>query len=33
MLKGSEDCLNLQTSIFVEFFDHSEEKSAGKVLF
>ena len=33
MLKGSKDCLNLHGSIFVVFFDHSERKSAEKILF
>ena len=31
--KGSKDCLNLQTSIFLIFFYHSEMKSARKILF
>ena len=33
MLNGPKDCLNLQGSIFVIFFDHSEMKSAPKILF
>ena len=33
MLKGPKDCLNLRGSIFVMFFDHSERKSAPKIMF
>ena len=33
MLKGPKDCLNLNGSIFVIFFDHSERKSAQKIMF
>ena len=33
MLKGPEDCLNLQESIFVIFIDDYEKKSARKILF
>ena len=33
VLKGPKDCLNLQGSIFVIFFDPSERKSAQKILF
>ena len=30
---GPKDCLNLHGSIFVIFFDHSEMKSALKIIF
>ena len=33
MLKGPKDCLNLQGSIFVKFFDHSERKSDPEAIF
>ena len=33
MLKCPKNCLNLHCSIFVIFFDHSEMKSAWKILF
>ena len=33
MLKGPKHCLNLHGRIFVIFFDHSERKSAQKILF
>ena len=33
MLKGSKHYLNLHVSIFVIVFDHSEKKSARKILF
>ena len=32
-LKCPKDCLNLDGSISVNFFDHSERKSAPKSLF
>ena len=32
-VKGPKDCLNLHGSILVKFFDHSESKSAQKILF
>ena len=31
MLKGPQHCLNMRGSIFVNFFDHSEKKSAQRV--
>ena len=33
MLKILKHCLNLHDSIFVVCFDHSERKSAQKILF
>ena len=33
LLKGQKDCLNLNSSIFVIYFDHSEIKSAKKIRF
>ena len=33
MLKAPKDCLDLHGSILVIFFDHSESKSARKILF
>ena len=33
MLKGPKHCLNMDGSIFVMFFDHSEKKSPPKSLF
>ena len=33
MLKGPKHCLNINGSIFVIFFDHSEKKSAPNILF
>ena len=33
MLKGPKHCLNLHGRILVTFFDHSERKSAQKILF
>ena len=33
MLKDPIDCLNLHGCIFIMFFDHSEMKSAQKIMF
>ena len=32
MLKGRKDCLNIQGSVIVIFFEHAARKSARKIL-